>query len=78
MKSYNIAEAARNLSKIVAEVESGETVTLARRGVPVATLTPHEPEVKPLRRSPLEGKLGKAPDFTEPMSEEELALWEGR
>jgi len=77
MKSYNIAEAARNLSKIVAEVEAGETVILSRRGVPVVTLAPHEPKVQPLRRSPLEGKLGKAPDFTEPMSEEELALWEG-
>ena len=75
---FNIAEAKARLSEIVGIVEGGGTVTLARRGKPVATIVPVQAE-QPKRRKlfPLRGKLGKAPDFHEPMSEEELALWYG-
>ena len=75
---FNIAEAKARLSEIVGIVEDGGTVTLARRGKPVATIVPVESE-RTVRRKlfPLRGQLGKAPDFDEPMSEEELALWYG-
>ncbi len=37
---YNVLDARNNLSKLVAEAESGIEVTIARRGVPVAKLVP--------------------------------------
>ncbi len=77
METVNIADAARNLSKIVASVESGETVVLARRGKPVATIEPIKNSK--IRYGLLEGQLDglKGVDWHEPMSEDDLALWEG-
>jgi len=40
MAAYNILEARNNLSRLIAEVESGAEVTLMRRGVPVARIVP--------------------------------------
>ncbi len=37
---YNVLDARNNLSKLVAEAESGIEVTIARRGVPVAKIVP--------------------------------------
>ncbi|MDQ1074869.1 MULTISPECIES: type II toxin-antitoxin system prevent-host-death family antitoxin [Microbacterium] len=37
---YNVLEARNSLSKLIADVESGIEVTIARRGVPVARLVP--------------------------------------
>lgn len=37
---YNVLEARNNLSKLIADVESGVEVTIARRGVPVARIVP--------------------------------------
>lgn len=37
---YNVLEARNNLSKLIADVESGIEVTIARRGVPVARIVP--------------------------------------
>jgi prevent-host-death family protein len=40
---YNVLEARNNLSKLIADAESGIEVTIARRGVPVARIVPiHE------------------------------------
>ncbi|WP_307483944.1 type II toxin-antitoxin system Phd/YefM family antitoxin [Microbacterium trichothecenolyticum] len=43
---YNVLEARNNLSKLIADVESGVEVTIARRGVPVARIVPmdHRPD----------------------------------
>jgi prevent-host-death family protein len=40
MKHVNIAEAKAHFSELIAEVESGRTVEIARRGKIVARLTP--------------------------------------
>lgn len=40
---YNVLEARNNLSKLIADAESGIEVTIARRGVPVARLVPVDP-----------------------------------
>ncbi len=37
---YNVLEARNSLSKLIADVESGAEVTIARRGVPVAKIVP--------------------------------------
>jgi len=44
MKTVNIHEAKTTLSKLLEEVERGETVIIARNGKPIAELTAiHEP-----------------------------------
>ncbi|WP_425154002.1 type II toxin-antitoxin system Phd/YefM family antitoxin [Candidatus Palauibacter sp.] len=45
MIKVNIAEARAGLSRYLARVERGETVTLCRRNVPIA-------EIRPLRAAP--------------------------
>jgi prevent-host-death family protein len=57
---YNVLEARNNLSKLIADVESGIEVTIARRGVPVARIVPidHVPEQS---RNPLAAWLRENP-----------------
>jgi len=45
----NVLDARNNLSKLIAEAESGVEVTIARRGVPVARLVPID-DARPGRR----------------------------
>jgi len=47
MNKVNIADARAHLSRYLARVEAGETITLCRRNVPVA-------EIRPLRSEPAE------------------------
>ncbi len=74
----NVHQAKTQLSKLLEAVEKGEEVIIARDNVPVA-------EPVPVRKKKF--KLGiladvltaeGMPDFLEPMSEEDLRLWEGR
>lgn len=41
MSTVNIHEAKTRLSQLLARVENGETITIARAGKPVADLVPH-------------------------------------
>jgi prevent-host-death family protein len=77
MTTVTIHQAKTQLSRLLAAVEAGEEVTIARRDKPVAKLVPIAP--KP-NRVPglLKGKIHIGPEFFEPLPEEELALWEGR
>ncbi|MGB3685754.1 MAG: type II toxin-antitoxin system prevent-host-death family antitoxin [Ornithinimicrobium sp.] len=73
MTTVNVQEAKTHLSALLARVEKGEVVTIARAGLPVATLTPFLP--------PAPRQFGtmnfRVPDsFFDPLQEEELALWE--
>ena len=65
-----------NLSKLIDAALAGEEVIIAKGKNPVVKIVPI-----PKRRfkiGVLEGQLvGEGPDFFEPMSEEELKLWEG-
>jgi prevent-host-death family protein len=40
-KTVNIHDAKTNLSRILEQVEKGETVVIARAGTPIADLVPH-------------------------------------
>ena len=70
----NIAEAKARLSELIAAAEKGEDVVIARGGQPVVRIVPvaHRPFLIGM----LDGRGGTLPDFLEPMSEEELRLWE--
>lgn len=48
MSAVNIAEAKARLSELVDESLAGETVTLMRRGKPVALIVPIETSRKPI------------------------------
>lgn len=77
MTTVTVHEAKTNLSRLLAAVEAGEEIIIARRDKPVAKLVPIAP--KPQRVPGLwKGKINVPDSFFEPMSEEELALWEGR
>lgn len=74
----NVHQAKTQLSRLLARVEAGEEVVIARRGEPVARLVSCRPAGK-RRPDVLKGKLA-VPDsfFFDPLPEEELKRWEGR
>lgn len=76
-RTVTIHEAKTHLSRLIAAVEAGEEVVIARGKKPAVKLVPIDR--KP-NRVPglLKGKIHLGPEFFEPMSEEDLALWEGR
>ena len=71
----NIHAAKTNLSKLIEAAERGEEVIIARDDKPVVRLVPVE-EKKKFKFGLLPQLAGTVPDFLEPMSEEELRLWE--
>ena len=71
----NIHEAKTTLSKLVAEVEAGGEVILARAGKPVARLTPVAPPVARVFGA-MKGRARTTDAFFEPLPEDELAAWE--
>ncbi len=73
---HSIHAAKTQLSKLIEAALRGEEVIIAKGSVPAVRL-------EPIRKSRfrfgvLADDIGTAPDFLEPMDDEELALWEGR
>lgn len=77
MFTVNVHQAKTQLSRLLARVEAGEEVVIARRGEPVARLVGCKPRIK---RQPdvLKGKIVVPDSFFDPLPEEELKAWEGR
>ena len=73
--TMNLYEAKTQLSSLVDKAAAGEEIVIAKNGTPMAKLV----AFKPARRKPgrLKGKIWISPDFDAPMTEEELASWEG-
>ena len=73
----NVHQAKTQLSRLLARVEAGEDVVIARRGEPVARLVGCKPRSK---RQPdvLKGKVTIPESFLDPLPEAEMAAWEGR
>lgn len=72
-RTVKVQEAKTQLSAILADVERGEEVVIARGDTPVARLVPLQ--------EPPERELGfvryDVPDsFFEPLTEDEIAAWE--
>ncbi len=76
MLTVNVHQAKTQLSRLLARVQAGEEVVIARRGEPVARLVGCKPRG---RRQPdvLKGKLVVPDSFFDPLPEEELKRWEG-
>lgn len=77
MPVVNVHQAKTQLSRLLARVEAGEEVVIARRGEPVAKLVSCNPVGK-RRPDILKGKLVVPDSFFDPLPEEELKRWEGR
>ena len=78
MATYNIYEAKASFSRLVEEATHGQEVVIAKAGKPVLKLVPIEKKEPAGRRKFGQNFLGItyiAPDFDEPMSEEELKEW---
>ena len=77
MTVVNVHEAKTRLSRLLAQVEAGEEVVIARRGKPVARLVRCEPRGK-RRFGSMKGRVVIDDSFFDPLPEEELRAWEGR
>ncbi len=77
MVTVNVHEAKTNLSRLLAQVEAGEEVVIARNGTPVARLVREKPRA-PRKPGRFKGVFEVPDSFFDPLPEEELARWEGR
>jgi prevent-host-death family protein len=73
-KQVNVHEAKTRLSQLLAEVEAGGEIVVARNGKPVAKLVPI-PQKRRLRLGMWKGQIWMSPDFDAPLSPEELKAW---
>jgi antitoxin (DNA-binding transcriptional repressor) of toxin-antitoxin stability system len=76
MKIVTIHAAKTNLSQLLAEVEAGEEIILARGKTPIAKLTRYAAPETRRRPGSLKGQIDVGPAFFEPLSEDELKAWE--
>ncbi len=76
METVTIHAAKTTLSQLLARVEAGEEIVLARGKQPIAKLVPFHPT--PVRRQfgALRGVISLGPEFFEPLPDAELASWE--
>ena len=77
MPIVNVSEAKTQLSRLLARVEAGEEVVIARKGQPIARLVRCKSGDK-RKFGAMKGKFQITDAFFEPLPEEELKLWEGR
>ena len=76
MPVVNVHEAKTHLSRLLAQVEAGEEVVIARNGKPVARLVSVRRRGKRQFGS-MKGRIRLDDSFFDPLPEEELAAWEG-
>lgn len=73
----NIAEAKAKLSELIERAIAGRHVVICRAGDPLVELRPVKP--RPARNLGFMSHLpSPQDDFFDPLSEDELALWEGK
>ena len=72
-----VHQAKTQLSKLIAAALAGEEVIIARGDKPVVKLTPIEPAVKKPQFGRYKGMFELPDSFFDPLTEDELALWEG-
>jgi prevent-host-death family protein len=76
MATVTIHAAKTNLSQLLARVEAGEEIILARGKHPIAKLTPYVQPRSKRQFGALRGVVTVGSEFFEPLPEEELAGWE--
>ena len=76
MAQFNIAEAKSHFSELVQKAMLGEEVVIARDNKPLLRLVPFGKKRKNRTPGSAKGKIFFSESFFEPLSEEELKLWE--
>ncbi|MGC1411228.1 MAG: type II toxin-antitoxin system Phd/YefM family antitoxin [Acetobacteraceae bacterium] len=76
MAVVTIHAAKTHLSQLLARVEAGEEIVLARGRQPVARLVPYRPPAAKRQFGALRGVVSIGPEFFAPLPEDELAGWE--
>jgi len=71
----SIHVAKTHLSRLIARVEAGEEIVIARGRKPVVKLVAIAPKAKRVFGS-LKGKVSIGPEFFEPLPAEELDTWD--
>lgn len=74
--TVNVHTAKTELSKLLARVEKGEEIVIARGAVPVAKLVPVIPGTKKRQFGAMKGMFTVGPEFFEPLPPDELEAWE--
>ncbi len=76
MKAANIAELKNNLSKILSDVQKGESIQICKRNIPIARIVPIDRKIQEnkTRLGCGAGSVQVNADLTEPMIPEES--WE--
>lgn len=73
--TVSVHAAKTHLSQLLARVEAGEVITIARGKVPVAKLVPIVRKGK-REFGAMRGKFSVGPEFFEPLRKDELDQWE--
>lgn len=76
MDTVTIHAAKTTLSQLIARVEAGEEIVLARGKQPIAKLVPYQPVAPKRQFGALRGVISVGPEFFEPLPAEEVAAWE--
>lgn len=82
MQTVTVHEAKTHMSKLLARVEAGEEIVLARGKIPVAKIVPLNPAPVKKRelgwlRNDSKGSDPLAYGFWDPLPDDELELWNG-
>ena len=75
METITIYAAKTNLSQLLARVEAGEEIILARGKQPIAKLAPFKPPTTKRRFGALRAIVRVGPEFFEPLPDQELQDW---
>ena len=76
MDTLTIHTAKTTLSQLLARVEAGEEIVLARGKQPIAKLVPYHPAGPRRQFAALRGVASVGPEFFELLPPDELAAWE--
>ena len=77
MKTVTIHQAKTNLSRLLAEIEEGGEVLIARGRQPIARLVALKPR-RPRVYGALQGTAAIGPEFFDPVPDDELDAWDGK
>lgn len=78
MQTVNIHEAKTHLSRLLEQVAGGEEIIIAKAGKAIARLVPLDAAPKKRQLGLLKGKLNVPDDFDAPLTDNDVALFEGR
>ncbi len=76
MDIVSIHVAKTTLSKLLARVEAGEEIILARGKTPIARVVPIRPESAKRRFGAMRGQVSVGSEFFEPLPDAEIEVWE--